>query len=412
VHLAPQLLRIRQSLLSRPLAEPGAALSAALDALRPALAAAVRGRRLAIAVPSRGIDRMAQVLRELGRTLHDWGGVPALLPAMGSHGGGTPAGQVQQLRALGYSPEATGLPLLQPTDYRFVATYPDGGGLYLPAEVREASGLILINRIKLHTLFTGPVQSGLGKLLAFGLGGPLGAAASHRRAERIGLLPTLTEALQRLQVPARLLLGIALVEDQTHALAHLEVTPGTGILDADRRLLPLAAQFHPHLPLREGALLVVERMGKDLSGTGMDPHVIGRPPAGPDRADFHRIYVRALSRGSHGNALGIGYAEHVLASLLEGMDRDATELNAKTSGSLHKARIPPAHATDREALQAALDEADPGPLLQIADTLHVAEALCAGYKPHQLDGLEILERLGPLAFRPDGRLEHLLLDPP
>ncbi|MAE72370.1 MAG: hypothetical protein CME06_18110 [Gemmatimonadetes bacterium] len=350
----------------------------------------------------------------LATALHDAGASPFIVPAMGSHGGGAPAGQVEQLARLGVEAARVGAPILVPEDQRKVARHDSGPPLLLPAPVLDAQGLVLINRVKLHTLFVGPVQSGLSKMLLFGLGGALGAEAAHAHAASIGgstqrLLPVLEKAVPRLLDAAPPTVGLALVEDETHALSHAEASAGADLLDTDRRLLTLAAQRHPRLPIARGALLIVEEIGKEISGTGLDPHVIGRSvgrrPGGPQ---FDAILACALSRGTHGNAHGIALADHTLESLVGQIDREVTALNGRTSGAPERGKIPRTHETEELAVLAALDRCAPGPVLQIRNTLALSDAIIGGVSASVLAaiGLDIIEKLPEPYFDQAGSLIH------
>lgn len=385
------LLRVRGPVPRRRLRE--GLLS---DAISKATRRVDSGETVAVGVPSRGIDRLVEMVGRLVEAITARGAEAVLVPAMGSHGGNTSAGRRAQLEGQGL-----GAP-------RFCVE--DGGPLekvgpgpvYLPRMVRGVHRLILINRIKQHTIFRGPVQSGLGKGLVFGLGGADGAAAAHRRADQVGLERTLADLVPRLLAAGPPTGGLALVEDGAHCLTHVEWVEGECFLQRDRALLELARRLAPRLAIAHGHLLIVERMGKDLSGSGMDPHVLNDPDG---RRRFGEIYVRALTGSSEGNGLGVGLATRISSRLLEAIDPVVTRLNAETSGSWSKIRVPPVYATDRAALAAAFSGAS-GPLLQISDTLCPHEALAAGYTPAQIEaaGAVVLERLGPMAFDPSGRL--------
>ncbi len=407
------LFRIHRSPDRHPIAD--ATLHDALHRTVAMLAPAAK-HRVAIAVPSRGIDRLSELVAALAEALRDAGASPFIVPAMGSHGGGAPAGQVEQLARLGVEAERVGAPVLVPGDQREVARHDSGPPLLLPSSVLEAGGLVLINRVKLHTLFVGPVQSGLSKMLVFGLGGALGAEAAHAHATTIGsapprLLPVLERAVPRLLSAAPPTVGLALVEDEVHALSHAEASTGANLLDTDRRLLTLAAQRHPRLPIGKGALLIVEEIGKEISGTGLDPHVIGRSVGRrPRGTDFDAILACALSRGTHGNAHGIGLADHTLQTLVDQIDREATALNGRTSGAPERGRIPPIHDSEELAVRAALAEVAPGPVLQIRNTLALSDTIIGGIAAAKLvaAGLDIVEKLNDPYFDSAGSLSHRL----
>jgi hypothetical protein len=369
---------------------------------------------VALAVPSRGIDRLAEAVAAVVHALRHVGAEPFIVPAMGSHGGGDAPGQIAQLERQGIREETVGAPLRSPAPWVEVAGHDSGEPLLLPACVRDADGLLLINRVKLHTLFTGPVQSGLGKILVFGLGGPRGADAAHGHARGVALpasplLATLAAALPRVLAAAPPAGGLALVEDESHALTSATAVSAGDFIESDRRLLAIAAAMHPRLPLSEGALLIVEEMGKDISGTGMDPHVIGRSVGKRTQGGgIQQIFVRRLTAATHGNAHGIGMVDHTLRALVEQMDPETTLLNSRTSGMPDRARIPTTYDTDEAAVRAALDTASPGPIMQIRNTLDLGEALIGGLPMARLQdlGLTIVEKLPPPYFDPGGTLVY------
>ncbi len=395
--------RVEASFLQEPARILGKLLAPALKPLSPAPA-----QRAIVAVGSRRIDKMPALLRAVGAALTERGFSVFVIPAMGSHGGGSPAGQAELLRRLGIGEERTGIPILSPSDYLEVGVHREGQKLYLPPEVLDSRFLVVINRIKLHTRFSGPIQSGLSKMLVFGLGGPQGAMAAHGAAEQDGLESTLRHGAAKLLQAAPPTIGVGIVENETHQIHRLAVTNGASFLETDRKLLCLAAKRHPRLPIPFGNLLIVERMGKEISGSGMDPHVIGRPPSDGSRGTFRRIFVRQLTEKSHGNALGIGLTDYALQSLCQNIDWPITHLNAQTSGVPEKVRLPDVHLTDRSAINKAFQGAESPTILQIQDTLHVAKALAIGYNVKELEELEIQENLGSFGFRTDGRLKHLL----
>ncbi len=221
----------------------------------------------------------------------------------------------------------------------------------------------------------------------------------------------LERALPRLLAAAPPVVGLGLVEDQAHALSQVEAAAGDDLLGCDRRLLASAIRRHPRPPLPRAALLVVERIGKEISGTGMDPHVIGRSvgrrPGGPE---FGAILALRLSRGTRGNAHGIGMADHTVRALADQVDRAATELNGRTSGMPERGRLPRVHDTEEAAVRAALAGAGPGPVLQIGSTLELEEALVGGLGRARLEqeGLEVVGRLEAPFYRGRGSLRHRL----
>ncbi len=339
------------------------------------------GDRIAITAGSRGLARYGEIIGEAVRWVRDRGGEPFLVPAMGSHGGGTVQGRLDILAHLGITPESTGAPIEDGEDV--IKTGQAGNlPLYTDSRAAAADGIILVNRVKPHTAFHGNFESGLIKMLVVGLGKVPGAAVFHEQpvetlswflADLGGL------ALERLPVIG----GIALVENADEEVAVLEGIPRDRIMEREPILLQHARSLMPRLPFSGADILVVDEMGKNFSGTGLDTNVIGRFSVTGDysRADqpAKRVFVRALSPASEGNANGVGVADFITRRLEQAIDRRATYLNALTTGYLRRVMLPLVFDTDREALQAAalslkksLEECSLG---WIPNTLHLKEIL-------------------------------------
>jgi hypothetical protein len=356
------------------------------------------GGEVAIGVGSRGIANLAAVVAEVVAWVRQRGGRPFLVPAMGSHGGATAGGQRAVLEAYGLTPAGCGAEIRATMD---VVPLPGDCPIpvFVDAAAAAAAAVVLVNRIKPHTDFTGPYESGLVKMAAIGLGNTSQATAIHARgarglAELIG--PVGRQVIARLPVTA----GVALVENEHAATMHAEVIAGPEIIEREPELLAVAREHQARLPVDEVDLLVVERIGKDVSGTGMDTHVIGRRRvpglAEPDRPRVAAIFARDLTAASHGNALGMGLADVVSRQLAAAVDRAITNENVLTSGFLARGNLPFVASSDTEAIAAlqrvaAITDVAAARIMIIADTLRLSEVLAstnlagplaaAGYEP-------------------------------
>ncbi|MDL5363777.1 lactate racemase domain-containing protein [Halalkalicoccus sp. NIPERK01] len=336
-------------------ADPVAAAREALDALP--LGPPKTGKRIAVGVGSRGIHDLVPVTRAVVSELEERGFDPVIVPAMGSHGGATAEGQRETLAALGVTEQGVECRIDARMDVMEVGET-EREPVYLSRAAHEADAVLVVNRVKPHTNFTGEIESGLCKMLAVGLGKHRGAQAVHRDALSRGYVPAITEALDEIREEVRVLGGIALVENSEDRTEHIEGVPAEALPNREGELLERAREYMPTLPFSDLDVLVVDRIGKDVSGTGMDTNVIGRYEVlnadDPSEPDIDRIVVRGLTEATHGNGQGIGLADLTTTSVIESLDLGQVYTNALTSGSLSKARLPVALPTDELALTAAL----------------------------------------------------------
>ncbi|TDU90394.1 uncharacterized protein DUF2088 [Kribbella voronezhensis] len=354
----PQVTPIRRLLPDVPTEQdPYAAAQAALAPL----ASAVRpGARIAVTAGSRGIHDLVVVVRAAVDWLRDAGAEPFVVPAMGSHGGATADGQREMLAGLGVTPESMGCPIEATMETVVVGTLDDGTPVHHDAVAAKADGVLLVNRVKPHTDFHGPVESGLAKILAIGLGNHAGAAALH--AGGIPSLGGAIEAAARMVIAqGKILGGLAILENMLERTASVELVVADGIGGAaETALLQRAGSLMGRLPFDELDVLVVDEMGKDKSGTGMDTNVLGRcwvhgiPEF--DSPSIAAISVHSLSEASHGNASGLGLADVIPARLLEQIDLRTSYVNALTSGAggARRSRLPMVLQDDEAAVLAAV----------------------------------------------------------
>lgn len=341
------------------------------------------GARIAVASGSRGIENYAKATAETIRILKAKGARPYIFPAMGSHGGATPEGQREILAGYGISEQSMGVEIRDTMEVKEVGRTEDNVAVYASVAALESDGVVVINRVKPHTDFGGAYGSGLIKMLAIGVGKQAGAESCHRAVARLGHERVFRSVARVMIQNAPILCGLGLVEDALHQTCRIRMLKAGELDEKEPELLAEASAKMARLPYSEIDLLIVDRMGKNITGAGMDPNVIGRTVHGysshlinrpKDPPVILRIFVRELTPESHGNAIGLGMADFATTRLVKSIDRDATQMNVMTSISVQSAKIPVNFDTDREAIAQALDSlALPDPLkarvVRIKDTL-------------------------------------------
>jgi len=374
--------------LARPrIADVEGAVREALGQL-PGVQALGPGQVIAVTAGSRGITNVVTILRTVCACLRERGASPVVVSAMGSHGGDTVEGQRDLLASLGITAEAlNGVPVLCSTDTVELGKTKDGRPVRIDSFcAREADGILVVNRVKPHTAFRSSTESGLLKMIAVGLGHQSGAASVHAAgAAKMG--DTVREMAAVASASLPILGGLAIVENGYEETARIVPLTLPEFVAGEERLLAEARAMLPRLPLSGADLLIIERIGKEISGTGMDTNVHGRwgssdpgPLAGPSPV-FTRLVVLDLTEASHGNATGIGLADFTTERVIAALDRRSTYLNCLTSTFIDRARLPIFLPTDRQAIAAALMSLgaayDLGRLrvVQIKDTLHLESFL-------------------------------------
>lgn len=380
--LLPEMFHVRQS-FARPLvADLGAALSEALDKLQLDQKIS-KGQRIGITVGSRGIQNLLPILKSVVGHVRALGGEPYLLAAMGSHGGGTEHGQKEVLESLGVTEAVLGAKILTCARCRIIGQTAGGVPVHILESALEMDGILAVNRVKTHTSFKGVVESGLVKKLVVGLGGPDGAKQFHGFG--VSELPRLlVEIGEDLLKHLPVLGGVAIVENAFEETALIKGIESSRMIREEAELLLYSKSLMPSLPVDRLDLLIVQEMGKNFSGTGMDTNIIGRlriqGASEPEKPSIRRIAVLDLSEESHGNATGVGLADFVTARLVDKMDRQATYLNCLTSTFVTRAAIPMQFDTDRQLLEAAVAslsgiEADKLRIMIIPNTLFLTDCL-------------------------------------
>lgn len=373
------------------------------------------GQRIAVSSGSRGITNIPLITRTVIDCVKEAGGSPFLLPAMGSHGGANPAGQKEVLASYGIDEESMGCPVEATMDIVEVGRLADDTPVLLNRLAWEADGVILINRIKPHTSFRGRFESGLMKMMTIGLGSHKGATIAHSQgAEGLARLIPAWGAEILAKAPIRL--GLAIVENAYEQTARVEALRPEQFTSREPHLLEEARASMPRIMVQGVDLLIVEELGKNISGTGMDTNIIGRMllpgVKEPDSPGVARIVALALTDESHGNANGVGLADIITRRFHEQIDFKATYANVFTTTFLNRAHIPVIMESDREAIEAALDvqrleKTEHARIVRIKNTLDVGEIEVSETLWREFADHPDLEQAGELAdmrFDKEGRL--------
>lgn len=414
----PNMYRLRQSFDRTAVADIPGTVRAELKKL--VLEKRVRpGQRIALTGGSRGVANIALILKTAVEHLKTIGASPFIFPAMGSHGGATAEGQAAVLTHYGVTEEFTGAPVLSSMETVEISRTPDGVPVFIDRNASEADGIIVVNRIKPHTKFKAEIESGLMKMMAIGMGKQKGADHYHKAALQYTFPKIIVDAGREVLRKAPVLCGLGLVENGYDETALIAALGPEDIEEREKELLVLAKRLMPRLPFNEIDLLIIDEMGKDISGTGIDPNVTGRNRdilgIFPHPVNVRRLFVRDLTPSSEGNATGIGLADLTTKRLVDKIDRPATYMNCITGISLEKAAIPMYFETDKECIRVALGSVGLAPaeesrIVRIKNTLHLDEVEVSEiYKEEIADrpDLEILEGPRPMSFDAEGNLSPL-----
>jgi hypothetical protein len=364
-----KLLRVHQKLVSSPLTDVRRTVHEQLDSLELVVP---RGD-VGITAGSRGIANIPAILRAAGEWLRERGAQPFLFPAMGSHNGGTAEGQRAMIESLGMTEEATGMPIRASMDVVKLGTV-STGDVWMDRIAFESAGVLVVNRIKLHTCFAGPIQSGLTKMMVVGMG-KIPSATTFHNAPTPQMKDMLLEMGQVVLDSGKILGGLAILEDGFDQTAELHAVRPADILRSERELLERHRHYFPRLPLEQINVLVVDEIGKTFSGTGMDTNVIGYRGC-RDGEDLTKPVIKViaalgLAKASHGNAIGVGLADFITRRLRDAIDEQKTFLNSFTTGHMERVKIPATFRDDEELFeQIAGRYGDQGWII-IPNTLHL-----------------------------------------
>ncbi len=373
-----------------------------------------RGHRIAITAGSRGIGGLLELLSGISDAIKSYGGEPFIVPAMGSHGGATPEGQAEILRRLGVNEESAGAPIRATMETQELGRSESGAIAHIDRFAFEADGIIVLGRTKTHPESMGELASGLLKMCTIGLGKQIGAheAHSHKLWDSVRAVPKLQLAT------SKILCGVAVVENGfRHPCAIEVVRPNyDAFLEADMRLLRIAKQHLARIPFDDLDLLVVDELGKTVSGGGMAPNIIGcwRNSDAPHQPNYRRIVVLSLTHPSLGNGLGIGMADFTTRRFLDAYDPKVSYINLLTAsepgGNTREGPLPLALDSDQEAMEVGLFSSLAGPSPRVCrirntarlDELWASEALFTEIKSNSK--LEILGEPEPIAYDAKGNL--------
>ena len=412
----PRMLRLRQEFDSQRVEDVGSEVASQLGSL--GLGEKVKpGQTVAITAGSRGIANIATVIRAMAEHFRGLGAQPFIVPAMGSHGGGTAEGQRGILESYGITEEFTGAPIRSSMETVIVAQTEGGLPVHFDCNAYEADHVVVCGRVKPHTGFVGEIESGLHKMMLIGLGKFEGAKLYHRAIQDYSFSEIIQAVAEVILEKCSVVAGLALVENAYEETALIEAVAPERFYEREKALLKLAAAWMPRLPFRETDLLIIDEIGKNISGSGMDTNVVGRKYSDHEATDrdsvsCKRIFIRGLTRETHGNACGLGMAEVTNQRTVDQVNLSATRINALTGGHPPAAAIPIAFESDSEAVAAALAtvglvEAKDARVIHITNTLLVSEVMVSEAYLPEIEGrkdLEIQEGPDDMRFDLDGNL--------
>ena len=355
----PNFQRIQQDFPRPVVKDIQSEVTQAIDGI-PDAASLIRGKRIAITAGSRGICQIVDILAAVVKRIRDYEGQPVIIPSMGSHGGSTAEGQVEVLADLGITENSVGAPILSSMEVVEIGKLSNDMPVYVDKIASQADGILVLNRVKPHSDFTGEFESGLAKMLALGLGKQLGASTIHRYGVA-GLQEYMPQAARLMTHKLPVIFGLAMVENAYHEVAGIYAVPAGGIAGPEeQKLLELAYELMPEFPFHEIEVLIVEEIGKNISGVGMDPKVIGRVKVhGVTHnvcCQIRTIVALDLTNETHGNASGIGLADIVTSRLLKKVDFEKLYINCITAGicGIQRSFVPMVAPDDRSAILTAL----------------------------------------------------------
>lgn len=399
------VFQVEQQLVSAPLADVTQEVHKALDRMK---LCPPKGE-VAITAGSRGITNLVAITKAAGDWLRDHGARPFLVPSMGSHNGATAEGQRAMVESLGLTREATGMEIRSSMECVKVGSV-ESGDVWMDRHCFESAGVLILNRIKLHTCFAGPVQSGLAKMMVVGMGKIRSAETFH--SARPDHMPRILEEMGSLLVKSgKIWAGLALLEDGFDQTAEIHALPANQILKKEPALLERHRHYFPALPCEDLNVLIVDEIGKTYSGTGMDTNVIGRRGVHGfedlTKPKINIIAALGLTAKAQGNALGVGLADFITRRLREAIDEDKTRVNALTTGDMQRMAIPCTLRDDEELIRTLRQRYGDRRWMFIPNTLHVEKIYVSADLATELrkhPRCQVSERPIPLEFS-QGRLQ-------
>ena len=412
----PRMIRIQQHFATSRIADVAQTVRDELSKMD--LAGYIKpGDTVAITAGSRGITNIALIIKTLTEELKKHETKPFIVPAMGSHGGGTAEGQKAIIEGYGITEEYVGAPIKASMDVVQVGQTEDGIPVFFDKYAYEADHVVVVNRVKPHTNFIGDIESGLHKMMLIGLGKHRGASIYHKAIVHYSFGHIIRSVSQAVIDRCHILFGLAIVENQKHETALIEAITPNDFFEREKELLKLSKQWMTRLAFDDADLLIIDQIGKDISGAGMDTNVIGRKffhhrAAEDEFPKITRLYVRDLTEVTHGNAAGIGLADYTHTQLIKKTDLEATYTNCITAGDPAGASIPIHYDTDKKVLDVALQTIGhvtpaQAKIIRIRNTLELEHLLVseAYYDEIQCrSDLSILEPAHDIHFTSDGNL--------
>lgn len=407
----PRMINIRQRYDDAFIEDIAGHVSARMDRKRHPEAFA--GKRICVTVGSRGIPHLDVIVRTVLDKLKQWGAQPFLVPAMGSHGGATAEGQLEVLETYHITSESMGVPILSSMDVVRIGALPDGTPVYCDKFAAQADGIVILNKVKPHTDFRAKHESGLAKMMAIGLGKHKGASQFHMKG--------FSTFAQRIPQVCRVFMdtlpiafGVGIVQNAYDKISYIEVAEPEELLEKDAQLLEIAKNSLPKFKLNHFDVLIIDRIGKNISGNGADPNITGRAnsPGFEDILDVKKIFIRGLTEETNHNGCGICHADVTTRRCLNSIDFETSWVNCITATMLRGGAIPLYMENDRDALMLAVRtcngiDFDQARIVRIQDTLHmeniaVSEAFSKECEAHP--EIDVLSQPYEMQFDADGFL--------
>ena len=414
----PRMVHVRQKFATPRIDDVAGAVAAQFQ--RPEVRAKIKpGMTIAVGCGSRGIANIAEAARQVVAELKALGAKPFIFPAMGSHGGATAEGQREVLEGYGITEEFVGCPIHSQMEVVEVGKLDSGMPIYMDKLAAAADGVVVVCRVKPHTNFRAPIESGIVKMITIGMGKIIGATELHTQG--MDMFGTLLPAAAKLIMSKKnVLLGVAMVENAADETAIIEAVPGEQIFDREPVLQAKAKEMMARLQFDEIDVLIVEKIGKNISGSGMDPNITGRNCRFVEwnmKPLVKKIAVLGLTPETHGNATGVGGADVITMRLYKELDIGKTYANVITSTYLDGAAIPIIMNTDQDAIRLAVKtvvrvKPEDTKIVRIANTLevmdiHVSEPMLPFIKANP-SMFEIVGELEPFKFDAKGTLYPML----
>lgn len=376
----PKLTRVRQHFDSKKIKDIEIAVREELG--RKEIREKIqKGSKTAVAVGSRGIRNLEQIVKVLIRELKLLGAEPYIVSAMGSHGGGTEDGQREILSGYGITEEKMGVPVVTTVDVECAGQLPGGQKIYFDRAAAQADVIIPVNRIKLHTDFTGPLQSGLSKMLVIGLGNQKGCSSIHEEEPR-RFAEIIEKAAEIILEKYPVVFGLGIIENAYDQTCHIEAVPRECFIKREKELVQTAKKMMPVLMVPEIDILIVEEIGKNISGAGYDPNILGRSSVLTEFSlpvpKIQKMVLLDITPESHGNGIGVGMFDVITRKVMDQLDLEAMYANALACRCIEDARIPLAAGDENEAVRAAVKcirgiEKDRLKIVKIKNTLSLEE---------------------------------------